>query len=364
MSDESDPIAPPQESGPPGLDSNRPDPLIIEGEAREAPPERPAQAPRLTPAPTRGGAPAAWLVPTAIVGGLIGYGLVQFLNPPPDVAGLAAAVQAVKDAQGAAAKASDVKALAARVDGLEKSAAAAKAAGASPSAPDATAVNARLDALDAGLKALSGKPDATQPLQEKLTALEASVARLKATPAPRRDGLALSALTEGLSLRFDAGAPFAGELATLKLLGADPDSLALLAPMADGGAPTPQKIAAAFEAIAPALVAAPAPAATPSPPPADQGLTGAVMARLASLVKVRVKDAPPPPDATGPSATIRAALARGDLAAAAAAFAPLRDKAGAAGDAWAGLIDQRARGLAAVAKLRAGADDALKAAAP
>jgi len=418
MSDESDPIAPPQESGPQGLEASRPDPFIIEGDVREPPPERAAQI----PLPARRGVSPIWLAPTAIVGGLIGYGLVQFLNPPPDVASLGASVQAITDAQGAAAKASDLKALSARVDGLEKSAAAAlalanaaKAAGALPPAADLTAVNARLDAMDGALKALDAKPDATQPLQEKLAALESSLAQMKAAPAlagpsapdlapvnakldaldaalkalgakpdatqplqeklaaleaslaqlkaaPRQDGVALAALTEGLSLRFDAGAPFASELATLKRLGADAQALATLASMAESGAPTPQRIAAAFEAIAPSL--APAPVATPSPTPADQGVTGAMMARLASLVKVRVKDAPAPPDANGPSSTIRAALAKGDLAAAAAAFAPVRDKAGAAGDAWVGLIDQRAHGLAAIAALRAGADDALKAAAP
>jgi len=388
MSDESDPIAPPLESGPQGLDSNRPDPRTIEGEARELPPE--PSVPQ-APGTARAGVTPIWLLPTALVGGLIGYGLVQILNPPPDVASLNASALALNDRQGAeaarvdalakrmaiiepalagAAKAGDVKGLAARLDAVEKSAADAVAAAkvAPPAAEpqpavDLSPVNARLDALDSALKTISGKPDATQPLQEKLAALESSLAQIKAAAAPSRDGGALAALTEGLSLRFDSGAPFAGELETLKRLGADADSLAALAPMAASGAPTPQKIAAAFEAIAPSLAAAPAPAATPSPAPADQGLMGGIMARLSSLVKVRVKDAPAP-DANGPSAAIRAALAKGDFAAATAAFAPLKDRAGAVGDAWLALIDQRGRALAAITKLRAEADDALKAAAP
>src|SRR5579863_6144669 len=210
MSDASDPIAPPSESGPQGLDSSRPDPITIEGQVADAPPE-----PR-KPAPPRGLAPF-WLAPTAIAGGLIGYGLVQMLNPPPDLSGVTASILAVRDTQSAsatamaalakrvaaldsalsgAAKASDangadVKALAKRVDGVEKTvgdalltaqAAQTPAAPASP-APDLTPLTARLDALDASLKALEAKPDSAVPLQERIAALEATVAQLKTAPS-------------------------------------------------------------------------------------------------------------------------------------------------------------------------------------
>lgn len=393
MSDESDPIAPPSESGAQGLDSSRPDPIVIKGQIADAPSPPPERA---SPPPARrNGLAPFWLAPTAIAGGLIGYGLVQMLNPPPDLSGVTTSIQAVKDAQSVAAtgvdalgkrvaaldsalsgaakasdaNGSDVKSLAKRVDGVEKTvgdalltaqAAQTPAPMASP-APDLSLGSARLDALDASVKALEAKPDSAAPLQDRIAALEAAVTQLKT--APSRDGLALSALIEGLSLRFESGAAFAGELETLKRLGADGGSLAALAPMAQSGAPTPQKIVAAFEALAPTLAPAPSPAPTPAPN-ADQGMMAGLIAKMSSLVKVRVKDAPVSVDPSAPSQQIRTALAKGDFAAAATAFAPLKDKAGAAGDAWLGLIDQRTRGLAAIAKLRAQADDALKAAAP
>ena len=386
MSDESDPIAPPSESGPQGLDSSRPDPVTIEGQAQETLIE-----PAARPQPERNGVAPIWLVPTAIVGGLIGYALVEMLNPQPDLSGVTTSIQAVKDVQSAAAtgadalgkrvaaldsalsdaakatdaNGADVKALAKRVDGVEKTVGDTQAGQtsvpmASP-APDLSLVSARLDALDASVKALEAKPESAAPLQERIAALEATVTQLKT--APTRDGLALSALTEGLSLRFESGAPFAGELETLKRLDADGGSLAALAPMAESGAPTPQKIIAAFEALAPTLAPAPAPAPTPAPN-ADQGMMADLMAKMASLVKVRVENAPVGTDVSGPSHQIRTALAKGDFAAAAAAFAPVKDNAGAAGDAWAALIDQHMRAIAAIAKLRAQADDALKASAP
>jgi hypothetical protein len=221
-------------------------------------------------------------------------------------------------------------------------------------------LSASVAALDSGLgamqKALPAGNIAAMP--DRLAKLSDAVADLgkrqealdKAVRAQAAGGAADAALALAIMQIRDAvaaGLPFAAPYETLAALGrSQPDIAQAARPLADAansGVPTRAALAAGLRRLAADIV-------TEKPPPAaTSGWTGAILARLRGLVRIRRVDGAG--TASGPAAVIGAAqqrLARGDLSGAVAA---LDDLAGARAAAAPWLHDARRR-LAVEAALR------------
>ena len=147
----------------------------------------------------------------------------------------------------------------------------------------------------------------------------------------------VAVLALSLEQRFAAGAPFAAELAALSQLGVGADALAPLKPFAESGAPSLSALAASWAKVEPAVAAA-------APPPERSGWDR-LLDHMRALVRVRrVGEAAGSDESDPPVARIGAALERGDLAAALAAFGQLPEASRAAGAAWADAAKARAGG--------------------
>ena len=271
---------------------------------------------------------------------------------------------AIDEALAEARAARDAAAKALALVGAAPQAAPAAAASPAPPAVDAAALAERVGALESAVAALkSAAPDAAA-IDGRLAKLEGALAapkseaRVAAADAQAPRGAAAAAiLAVALEERLEAGAPFAQEWAGLSRLGADADRLAALKPYADAGAPKVAALAAAFAKLEPALTAA----ATPAPPPSDEGVVDRLLDHVRALVRVR-KVGAAGEGAEGSLAVVAAALGRGDLAAALDAYARLPESARQAGADWAKSAAARqaasaaARGLRddAVARLAAG----------
>ncbi|MFY9655714.1 MAG: hypothetical protein WAK01_03875, partial [Methylocystis sp.] len=127
---------------------------------------------------------------------------------------------------------------------------------AEPPAAAASEAKALIAPLEAQINELS---QALSKLQQQL---EQPKVETRAQPEvdaaasrPPQQAKALTALqslaiAEALQRALDRSRPYAGELAALRRLGADPTRVAELAPFADKGAPTPHDLLTAFEPIA------------------------------------------------------------------------------------------------------------------
>ncbi|MCJ2092286.1 translation initiation factor 2 [Methylobacterium sp. J-072] len=308
-------------------------------------------------------------------------GVAQAADPKP-IADLDARVKALESDQpnkGEVAEASKkVAALQGEVEQRTKANAEADAA-----------LGQRLDtlqqALDARVKAATEAVQAAT--QASRTAAEAGQAQAaEATKAVDRrlqeQADKIAALDKGLAQRAEvstvqaalrvvvadrvasalaAGMPYAEPLATLRNLdpGAEAQAAAL-APFAEKGAPTTAQLANAFRPVAEQIAAK-----RRSQRAKSAAETGDFRTKLLSmadgLVQVRKVDAaaPAPEESDEPEAKVQAALDRGDLPAASAAFAALpaeaRDQAGD----FAAKLKARAAAEEAVRTLLAGAFKAL-----
>ena len=219
-------------------------------------------------------------------------------------------------------------------------------------APEAVALAPRLDRLENDVAAAKTSLGA---LDQRLAKLEgaSSAPKTEARLAPGADGAADDApaaavLALSLDERFAAGAPFAAELAALAKRGVGAAALAALKPFADSGAPTSAAIAAGWAAVEPRVAAADA-------SPAASGWDR-LLDHMRALVRIRrVGGAAGSDDPDARLRTIGAALARGDVPGALAAFSSLPDVARAAGADWAKTAAARQAAAAAAAALRADA---------
>ena len=288
----------------------------------------------------------------------------------------------------AAASASDLSALAAKVDDLDKRMTALPAGAPGP-APDAT----ELAALGTKLGEVSGRVDALQanvasipkvdlaPLQTRLddldhrltevdhrgAALSASLAALpEADIAPLQSATAaldkrvagletilsapkagdrvtearavgdgdtaraapLAVVAQAVTRALDDGKPFVAEMDALKSLGIDDAALAPLSPLAAKGAPTIDALKAQWAGLEPDVLKA--------VQPKGGTVLGRFEAGARALVQVRpVGAAATADDPASLNARIDAALDRRDLADALAEWAKLPEAGRAASQAWA-----------------------------
>ncbi|MGU3663268.1 translation initiation factor 2 [Methylobacterium sp. A49B] len=170
-----------------------------------------------------------------------------------------------------------------------------------------------------------------QEQADKIAALDKSVAQ-RAEAGTVQAALRV-VVTDRVAAALASGMPFAEPLATLRKLDPDTDAQAqALAPFAETGAPTASRLAEDFRPIAERIAAQRQ--AQRAKTAAETGDFRTKLLSMADgLVQVRKVDAPAAPEASDdPAAKVQAALDRGDLPAAATAFAALpaeaREQAG------------------------------------
>jgi hypothetical protein len=228
------------------------------------------------------------------------------------------------------------------VDG--RAAAAAQAAQAATGAAQAAtgAAQAATGAAQAATGAAQAAASAADPklaaLGQRLDQATAQIVDSRAAP--------LFSAAQALSQAFHRGAPFTAELAAAEALGAKPEQLAPLRPFAERGAPTAQRLLESFLPLAGKLSE-------------DAGQPGAwgYVSRFVTVRPTGETAGDSPPAIVG---SIEAALKRGDVAAAHAAWARLPETARNASSAWGKQVAERAAAAKALADLQAAAATALR----
>jgi hypothetical protein len=279
-------------------------------------------------------------------------------------AALQARAAALDQKTAAAPSAANLAALADRVATLEATMKAATAGFAAVQSETEKAVS-----LAASPAPAAAPPVDLTPLEQRIAAIEArlqplaaAVAASKVDVSADQDNLrkavaasnaaALVVVAQSLVGALDRGAPFASEVAAAATLGADPDRLAVLQPVAGKGVPTAAALAESF-----APLAAPILTGTQSKQP--QSILDRLERGAASLVRVR-----PVGEATGNDpaalvARIEGALGHGDVAAAVAAWDQLPAAAKNVTADWASDAHARAAADAAAQAILADAIDRL-----
>lgn len=258
-------------------------------------------------------------------------------------------------------------------------------------AADLAALNGRVAALEttlkattAGLTALQGATETAvagtstpaavpqvdlTPLEQRIAALEARLQPLAAAVAASKvdvsadqdslrkavsasDAAALVVVAQSLRGALDRGAPFAPEVAAAATLGADPDRIAVLQPVAGKGVPTAAALAKSF-----APLAAPILTGTQSKEP--QGILDRLERGASSLVRVRPVGAATGNDPAALVARIEDALGHGDVAAAISAWDQLPAPAKNVTGDWASDARARVAADAAAQAILAAAIDRL-----
>jgi hypothetical protein len=212
--------------------------------------------------------------------------------------------------------------LSARVAKLESDAPKANAA-----SSDLAALAARIDKIEG---ALAAPKNETRAAEEKLAAAD--------------NVTTIAIIAEVAEERLRSGEGFAPELAALQRLGVDSTALAPLQAVVNG-APSNGALAAAFNAVAPHVLAATA--------PADKGsVTDRFLAHLEGLVRVRELNETAGDDPQALVSQIEAESRRGDVAAALASFDKLPEAARKAAGDWPTLARARQAADAALQSIR------------
>jgi hypothetical protein len=212
--------------------------------------------------------------------------------------------------------------LSARVAKLESDAPKANAA-----TSDLAALAARIDKIEG---ALAAPKNETRAAEEKLAAAD--------------NITTIAIIAEVAEERLRSGEGFGPELAALQRLGVDSTALAPLQAVVNG-APTNGALAASFNAVAPHLLAATA--------PADKGsVTDRFLAHLEGLVKVRDLNETAGDDPQALVSQIEAESRRGDIGAALASFDKLPEAARKAAGDWPTVAHARQAADAALQSIR------------
>ena len=212
--------------------------------------------------------------------------------------------------------------------------------------------------LRTSMQTLAGSPAEAQSLQQRIAALEQSaklaredIAKTAATDTAARLALSAAALRDAAI----GGAPFAGELAQAKALGADDKNLTPLAPFVATGVPTPSALAHELRTIIPAMLKA-----SGAQAPAG-GFLDRLQANAGKLVRIRPIDAPAGDDASAVLARLEIDAANDDIAGALVDLGKLADATRAPAQAWIAKAQARQAALDAA---RAFAADAARALGP
>lgn len=340
------------------------------GPARSAAPPPP-------PPPPAGARQHLPLAGAALLGALglgVGlYGLHQAQQAGGDIDELRAEIAALR--AGSSARAPDMlAAFDQRIAALEQRPAAAPVASAprpaepaaSPATAELRALAERIAAADAAAKAAGESARAAlqtanraaeasarplpppvdlQPLDKRLASLEAPMA----SAARRTDATGLAVLAQSIAQALDQGAPFEPALSAAASLGADAAKLAPLQALAKTGAPTARTLAQLWTTQGRAALDAVA------EPEGDQSLFDRLKAGAARVVRVRPVGEAAGEDPAALSARIEAALGRGAVGDALAAWSRLPEPARAASRGFGEAARQRIAAVEAVQALTANA---------
>jgi hypothetical protein len=214
----------------------------------------------------------------------------------------------------------------------------------------------RIDWLSDEVKTLRDKLDAAK--DETRAPREVEPAPPPPAPvaaAPEEKGpnpATVAVVAHSLQRALDRGAPFPSEYAILSAQGADSQALAALAPLAEKGAPDARALRASFHPLVRKLEASAD--LKPDAPLADRLLQGA-----SRLVKVRSAAEKEKATIGDIADKLEAALDRGEIETALAAFAEFPDAAKAVAREWETQARQRVEAEKAAASILAGALDAL-----
>jgi hypothetical protein len=257
------------------------------------------------------------------------------------LAGLEGEVKALADTIGALGRRSDDATAAAR-DARAKSdtAAAAVAALAQKVGAGNPLTKSDLDSFDQRVAAL----ERSHKLLEAELAKSSATSSAAAASGDRALRLAFAA--SALKAAVERGEPFAPELATVKALGADPATLAPLAPFAASGVPSAGTLARELAELAPMLRPR---AGTPR-----ENFLQRLQVNAEKLVRVRPVDEAAGADASG-GARIDALAAQGDLAGALAELVKLPPAERAPAESWIKQAQARAAPIDASRRLAADA---------
>ncbi|HEY8064092.1 MAG TPA: hypothetical protein VIF40_05105 [Methylosinus sp.] len=362
-------------------------PAPVEIGATPAPKPAPVEAKPAEPAPPRADDRVTWSSPAPIPPPI----------PAPEPVASPEPAKPVAETKPVAALSSEqTEALARRVDELERIArsaqtlaeqalaeqtrASGEAARAEPKLPDSKVQdsskiqdNSKLRDVEDNVAGLEGRidwlSDRLDELREKLETSknESRVAReAEPAPAPAPQIVAPAAeeapkgpnpativvVAHSLQRALDRGTPFPSEYAVLSAHGADADALAALAPSAEKGAPDARALRASFHPLIRKLEASAE--LKPDAPLADRLLQSA-----SKLVKVRTATEKEKASIGDIAAKLEAALDRGEIEAALAAFAELPDDAKAVAHDWEEAARRRVDAEKAAASLLSSALDAL-----
>ncbi len=242
------------------------------------------------------------------------------------VASDVAALRAEVNATPAPASAADLSALAMRVQKLE--AAPPPPAQSGGAAEASGALTVEVDDIRSRLTALSARVDAAE---KSLSGLAQSSASASASQTAAR-----AAALASLRRSAGAGEPLAADLDVLDALGVAPEATAQLRPYADKGVPTAAALAAEFDTVGDAIVAA-------SDTPDDGGnVIDRLVAGARGLVSVRPAGPIPGDNPTAIVSRMRASMANGDLATALSERESLPQAGKDASAAWAAKVEARA----------------------
>jgi hypothetical protein len=213
----------------------------------------------------------------------------------------------------------EARALMERVAAVE---AAVKAAGDSARLAQQTAARA----AEAGARPIPPPVD-LQPLETRLQMIDKRLAAMETGQAPvaalarRAEAAGLAVVAQSITRAIDQGAPFEPALVAAVSLGADGARLAPLRAVAKTGVPTASALARLWASESRAALDA------TRPPESDQGWLDRLKAEASRVVRVRPVGEAPGEDPPALAGAIDAALARGAVAEALAAWTRLPEPA-------------------------------------
>jgi hypothetical protein len=210
------------------------------------------------------------------------------------------------------------------------------------SAASVTAARERADAAAKTAEALQTKLDA---VAQSTKATQDKIAQNTGSDMAARRALAALALRDAAA----RGAPYAAELATVKQLGGDPQSVAALEPLAASGIPTEAALSRELAALLPAMVKASGTDASKT----RGGFFERLQANAGKLVRIRPIGEPAGDDAPAVLARIEVKASHNDLAGVAAELDKLPAEMRAPADAWRKKLAARNAALAASRRLAA-----------
>jgi hypothetical protein len=266
------------------------------------------------------------------------------------VAGAEAQAKALGDSVAALTRRVDDLAVAAQTALVEAKSAAEAAKEAAKNAAPSAAQNA---VQRSDVEAVESRVAA---VQTAMKSLDADLAQRTSSANADDRVMRLTIAAEALRAAVERGAPFAGELAAVKALGADPKATAPLEPFAVKGLISTAELGRELAALTPALSRA------TEPRPSNTSLLATLESRAQKLVRITPVGTAQPPagdDAAAVIGRLNADAATGDIDAALGEIAKLPDEARALAKAWADKAGARQAALAQSRRIAAEALTAL-----